>query len=167
MRGLSYKLFVSHSFRDTALVRALQSLNVPGIELYIAEDDPRYGERVSAKIESELDSSDAVVVFLTKNGKESDSVNQEIGYAKKANKLIVAMVEHDQTVGVLLQGIEVIHFSTDKVEDALKRVIRYLKPKAEKKERLGWMILGVIISLILIPILIALMLFLRGKTKRS
>ncbi len=164
---MAYKLFISHSFRDMALVRALQSLIVPGIELYIAEDDPRYGEQVSAKIESELDSSDAVVVFLTKNGKESDSVNQELGYAKKANKPIVAVVEHGITVGVLLQGIEVIHFSTDKVEDALRRVIRYLKPKAEKKERLGWIILGVIISLVLIPVLIALVFFFRGKTKRS
>jgi len=147
-------------------VNLLRSLRLPGIELYLAEDDSQYGEMISDKIKREIDVSDAFVVFLTKKGSESASVNQEVGYAIKAGKLVIAAVEHGATVGVLIQGVQVIHFSVDKIEDAVKKIIGFVRPKSEsKKKRVLW-IIGGIVAFVVVAILGLLLWFFFIRKKR-
>ncbi len=76
----------------------------------MAEADPRYGESLPEKIEGAIDSSDAFLVILTRQAGESPSVNQEIGYAKRGRKRIIALVEEGTRVGVLLQGSSTFSF---------------------------------------------------------
>lgn len=132
---MAYRLFVSHGFRDTLILERLRSsFSQPGIQLYVAEADPRYGESLPKKIEKAIDSADAVLVVMTKQASESASVNQEIGYAKKAGKQIIALVEQGASIGVLLQGIEYLLFSIDKLADAAERVVNYVETVVEKKK---------------------------------
>ena len=142
---MAYQLFVSHSFRDQSLLEALRSsFKQPGIDLYVAESDPRYGSPLSEKIEQAINSSDALLVILTRDGSNSSSVNQEIGYGKKAGKLIIALVEEGVNPGVFLQGIEQLRFSLDRLTDALNRVVDYVEGKAKKKDSddTFWFVLG-------------------------
>jgi hypothetical protein len=149
---LVYKLFVSHSSLDTTLVELVRSLKLPGIELYFAEDDPRYGDPLPAKIEHEIDTSDALVVFLTKHGAESASVNQEVGYARKAHKRIIAVVEDGTKVGVLIQGVEIIRFSKDRIEDAIKLFVHYVMPKAKEKNGIRLLGIGLLVVIAVVAI---------------
>ena len=144
---MEYTVFVSYSFKDRALVTTLQSFDLNGIDLYFAEADPQYGDQLPEKIEQKIESSDAMAVYLTKMGGESPSVNQEVGYAKRAHKRIIALVEEGVAVGVLLQGIERINFTVDKIGDALGRLTRYVKSKADDKRRSQLLWLGVLVGL--------------------
>jgi TIR domain len=145
---LAYTLFVSHSFQDAGLVEMLKSsLRQPEVQLYIAETDPRYGESLPAKIESRIEASDALLVILTRQAGDSPSVNQEVGYAKRAGKLIIALVEKGARVGILLQGIEYLEFSTEKMSDALDSLTNYIAKVSERrsKDEWLWLALGVVI----------------------
>ena len=46
-----------------------------------------------AKVEKAIEGSNAVVVLLSKKGAASPFVHQEIGYARRAKKLIIPLVE--------------------------------------------------------------------------
>ena len=138
---LSIKVFISHSFEDKQIVNALEdSLRGVGVEPYMAEKNPNFGGELPKKIEQEIDSSQAVLVVLTKKGNVSPSVNQEIGYAKKGGKLIVALVEDGVVIGVLLQGIEIVKFTSDRIHEAIQSVREYFdsltKQETSKKELL-------------------------------
>jgi TIR domain len=60
-----------------------------GIKPYLAEHDVRPGENLADKIKPAIDASAAVVVLISDNSVAAQYVNQEIGYALKADKLII------------------------------------------------------------------------------
>lgn len=140
---MSYKVFLSHSFEDKSLTDALDdSLRGVGVEPYMAENHPNSGSELPNKIEQEIDSSQAVLVVLTKKANLSRSVNQEVGYAKKGGKLIVALVEEGVVTGVLLQGIEVVKFTADRIHEAIERVNEYFDSLKEKEtSKKDWLII--------------------------
>ena len=164
---MAYSVFVSYSFNDRTLISALQSFVLPGIDLYVAEADPQYGELLPEKIEQKIDSSDALAVFLTKHGGESPSVNQEVGYAKRAHKRIIALVEDGASVGVLLQGMERINFSIDKIGDALERLSRYVKSKADDKRRNQLLWLGLLVGIIALAVVAIIGMVVLGFFRRK
>jgi hypothetical protein len=166
---LAYGVFLSHSFKDKALVNELQSFDLPGINLYVAEADPQYGDSLAEKIEQKIESSDALAVLLTKNGSSSASLNQEVGYAKRAHKRVIALVEEGASVGVLLQGTERINFTIDKVGDALEHLARYVKAKAINKRQiqLFWLAISATIIVLVAIVLVALVLVPYWKRKKS
>ena len=86
------------------------------------------------KIQKAIDDSDAFIVLLTKQASTSPSVNQEIGFAKKAGRKIIPMVEEGVDVGVLLQGYEVLRFNLENVQEAIKKVTDYIAKVFPKKE---------------------------------
>lgn len=136
--SMAYSVFVSHSFKDSELVESLRSaLSSAGVNPYLAEADAEYGENLPEKIANAIDSSDAMIVILTKQASVSPSVNQEIGYAKKAQKLIVAMIEEGAALGVMLQGTEVARFTVDKVGEAVEKVTTYVQKLAKKSHQKG------------------------------
>ncbi len=161
---MAYKLFLSHSFSDRNIVRELRSsFSQPGIELYVAEVDPRYGQFLPSKIERAIDACDAVLVILTRKAGESASVNQEIGYAKRAHKRIIALVEDGANVGVLLQGIEYLAFSIDKLAEAIDRIVHYVQMLVKAKDKDDLLELSLTIVVIAILGVVVLMLLSRKK----
>ena len=105
------------------------------VKLYMANRDFNYGHELPAKIKKAIDSSDAVLAILTSNASESNSVNQEVGYAIGKEKLVVPMVERGAKIGVLLEGLELVFFSLEKIRDVFSDVSRYFSKLAAKKKK--------------------------------
>jgi nucleoside 2-deoxyribosyltransferase len=154
-----YSVFISHSFKDSGLVDTLRTaLTQAGVDSYLAEIDPQYGIALPEKIGKAIDSADAIIVVLTKEANVSPSVNQEVGYAKKAQKLIVAMVEEGASTGAMIQGLEVVRFTVDKIGEAIEKVSNYVKRLAKNadQENLAWTIVGASVAILAIIALFAL-----------
>lgn len=148
---LAFRLFISHSFKDVAIIAKLQSaLKLLKIEIYIAEADPRYGESLPSKIEKAIDSSDAILAVLTRQSEGSASVNQEIGYAKKAGKDIIPLVEDGARVGILLQGLEALRFSMDRLMDSIDRIVDNVESRIKEKNEKDLLGSLMILALILL-----------------
>jgi hypothetical protein len=90
------KIFVSHSIRDSKLIKDLKSnLEPHDLKLLIAEHHPDITySTISDKIEQMIDICDVAIILLTKNGFNSNFVQQEIGYIKRAGKNFIQVVEN-------------------------------------------------------------------------
>jgi nucleoside 2-deoxyribosyltransferase len=89
------QLFISHSSRDREWEVVQKRVEAAGFKAYLAEHDLQPGRPLNNKIQEEIDSSDAVVVVLTRNAAESTIVRDEIGYSLGKGKLVVALVTSD------------------------------------------------------------------------
>ena len=95
-----------------------------------------------------------MIILLTKNGMRSNWVQQEIGYALKARKLIIPLIEkgtNSQDLGAL-QGKEYIEYDSLHPEEALLKTstfVKSLKLKKEEKEK-TLLIAGSILALLLL-----------------
>lgn len=91
---MAYKVFISHSTRDLGLVTFLaKKLSEFGVEVFVAEWSLSPGATLDKKVSAQIERADCVVAILTQNGMRSNWVQQEIGYALKANKPIIPLVE--------------------------------------------------------------------------
>jgi hypothetical protein len=133
---MSYTIFVSHSFSDLQIIEEMETaFEESSVKLYMANRDFNYGNELPAKIKRAIDNSDAVLAILTSNASESNSVNQEVGYAIGKEKLVVPMVEKGAKIGVLLEGLELVFFSLDKIREVFSDVSRYFSKLAASKEK--------------------------------
>jgi len=134
---MGLRVFISHSITDTEIVYDLYRwLRQNGIWTYVAEFYPAPGIQLPDKIARAIDNSDCLIAFLTVDGNRSEFVNQEIGYAKKAGKLIIPVAEE----GVVkpkgfLEGMEYIPFSRYDPADAINRAAHFLQQKAVRTEQ--------------------------------
>lgn len=130
-----YRVFVSHATRDQEWMEWIKGHVGPGIELYLAEHDPRPGTDLSEKIRAEIDASDAVLVFVTDASQASAYVNQEIGYALHAKKPLVPLVQ----VGIpaeqlgMLGAVERIHFDFTHPQTGRDQLLVHLATSAATK----------------------------------
>lgn len=92
-RRMSYKVFLSHNTSDGEWAKWIaQQAQLVGIEVYLYEHDPQPGVSIAAKVQQQIREADALVVLLTRLGQSSPYVQQEIGYAEAAHRLIIAIV---------------------------------------------------------------------------
>lgn len=134
---MAYKVFISHSSRDQGLVISLANLfSKFGVEVSVAEWYLAPGERIDRKVFREIETSDCIVVLLTQEGIRSTWVQQEIGYALKANRHIIPLVEKGTNVGDLgaLQGKDYIEYDSYQPQQALIRLSTYVKSLKLRKE---------------------------------
>lgn len=152
---MAYRVFISHSTRDQGLVITLAKLLAQfGVEVAVAEWYLAPGELLDEKVFSQIEQANCVVVLLTKNGIRSNWVQQELGYAIKANKLVIPLVEKGVDLKELgaLQGREYIEYDPSEPQEALLKVARYVKSlelkRAERNKAL--LIAGGIMALLLL-----------------
>lgn len=136
---MAYKVFLSHSTRDQGLVVTLANmLSKFGIVVSVAEWYLSPGQRLDAKVFTELRSSDCVVILLTQNGIRSNWVQQEVGYALREGKPIIPLVEKGtapQDLGAL-QSREYIEYDPYQPQQALIRLSTYVNSvKFEREEQ--------------------------------
>lgn len=116
-----------------ALARLLAKfgINVSVAEWYLAP-----GVRVDKKVFAQIEKSDSVVVLLTRDGLRSNWVQQEVGYALRAKKTIIPLVEKgtDSRNLASLQGKEYIEYDPLQPEQSLVRVSDYVKSLRTRKE---------------------------------
>ncbi|MHB8546539.1 MAG: toll/interleukin-1 receptor domain-containing protein [Nitrosotalea sp.] len=129
--------FISYSFQDKEIKDKLKkTLQSNGTKCYDAIHDEDFGNSLPDRLENAIDDSDFVIVILTKNSILSSSVGSEIGYAKKAKKRIIPLVESSVSIPVFLQGKEEARFTHDTVDDACRKISKFvnMKLKDSKKE---------------------------------
>lgn len=102
-----------------------------------------------------IDSSNCILVILTKDGGDSKSVREEIGYATRAHKLIVPMVEKGVDAGLFLGGIKYIEFTVDRLDEAISKAKEFLKEKLGKKSKTEilktlFVVVGAILALVIL-----------------
>jgi hypothetical protein len=104
-----------------------------GVSVYLAENDPRPGEVVAAKVMTEIKACDAMVVLLADGGASSAWVQQEIGAAKAFDKLIVPIVQQGTDVRMgALAGLEWIEVDFASPGDAAATISAALEPLVKK-----------------------------------
>lgn len=132
---MTYKVFVSHSTTDRDWVEWIKGQTGPGVELWLAEHDVRLGRHLPMKIQKELDGSDAVVVFLTESSRSAAYVQQEIGWALKAKKLVVPVVQDgiSRQDLAMLEGAEYILFDFHQPEKGRTVLLNHLQKLAQAK----------------------------------
>jgi TIR domain len=117
--------------KDHAVVemmrRHIESL---GVDLYLAEHDPQPGTPLADKVIKQIHGCDAMVVLLTKAGAVAPFVQQEIGVARGAGKLIVPIVQKgiDPNMLAMLVGVERIEVDFGSPAEALATVAVGLEP---------------------------------------
>lgn len=135
---MTYTVFISHSMadEDRPVVKALvDRLRTQGISPYLAERDPQPGRSLSSKVLEQINGSDLVAVFWTKRGAGSTWVNQEIGAARAAGKLVVPFVERGVTVTGLLEGVERVEFDRDNPKEALESIESFVQAQRDARQR--------------------------------
>jgi hypothetical protein len=108
---VTYRLFISHSAADGAVVESLQAhAEAIGFSTYLYERESEAGNSLSGKIQSAIRASDAVLALLTDATAASAYVHQEIGYALGLRKLVVPLVDRklESPPLAMLQGTEYI-----------------------------------------------------------
>jgi len=145
---VAFRVFISHSTADLELVYQLKcGLEINRIETYLAEAYPQPGTSLSGKISNAIDQSNCVIAVFTRDGVRSQWVNQEIGYAKKAAKIVIPIVEEGVPHNGFVQGIEYVPFSRENPTDAISRIIERLAQLKANKETQEKIIAGFLILL--------------------
>lgn len=132
------ELFLSHATSDAAIISEIRSrLAAVGVGVYTAEHDVRAGHSVHDKIDQAIRRCDVMVVLLTKAGNDSSYVHQEIGFAKRAGKLIIPVVTPEVARAGLgmLEGIEYIVVDENDPSSALHVLSGRIEQLARQKDR--------------------------------
>jgi hypothetical protein len=138
------RFFLSHSMLDASEVEKLrETIAGLGVSVYLAENDPQPGVNLAAKVLAEIKASDAVVVLLAEGGASSPWVQQEIGAAMAAGKLIVPIVQ---------AGIDVASpgDATVTVSSALAPLVRRHAEEQARQERQEMLVALGLVALVLV-----------------
>lgn len=131
------QIFLSHSTQDRRLCEWLKaSAAKVDIALYLAEHDVHPGDHLAGTINEAIDNSDAVVVLLSTNSVSAPYVHQEIGYALKAKKVIIPLVQPGIEQGSLamLQGLKYIPFDFDNPQAGRDELLATLHALIERQQ---------------------------------
>ena len=152
---MAYKVFISHSTSDIGLVTSLAHLLQKfGIDVFVANWYLSPGESLDKKVFDQIESSDCVVVLLTRNGIRSNWVQQEIGYSMQKNRPVIPIVEQgvDRSELAALQGKEYIEYDPYQPQSALTKLSSFvngLKLKKEEQEKALLVVGGLLLLLLL------------------
>ena len=128
---LRLKVFLSHATGDAVAVDMVKrQIEALGVDVYLAEHDPRPGTSIAAKIQAELTASHVLVVLLTDQGVNSNYVHQEIGLARGQNKPIIPVVDVKiDTSGLgMLKEVEWLEVDFSQPTEALERLTKSIQP---------------------------------------
>jgi hypothetical protein len=149
---MGYSVFISHASHDREFADALKAeIQRFDVTAYMFEYDAQPGAQLPAKLIAQIQNADALVVILSQNGLQSAAVNQEIGVARGAGKLVVPLVEHgvDPSPSTLLQGLEWMRFDRDDPETVKRAVADYLEHRRRAKVKDALIVAAIVAGLLL------------------
>ena len=130
------KVFLSHSTRDKSEVELVKrQIEALGVDVYLAEHDPKPGTSIAAKIESALKTSHILVVLITTHGLNSNYVHQEIGIARALQKPIIPVVDVNvdtDRLGMLTE-VEWLEVDFTQPAEALEKLTTSIQPFVVKQ----------------------------------
>jgi len=124
-------VFLSHSVDDRDQVMLVQrQIEALGIDVYLAEHNPKPGTSIAAKIDEAIRCSHAVVVLITTTSINSAYVQQEVGLARAYGKPIIPIVEKgvDKSRLGMLGEVEYLELDLSQPAEALAKVSASLQP---------------------------------------
>ncbi len=128
---------------DTAIVQKIADEIRPHGEPYYWDQNKSPGEEVWKTVQNWIDGADCVIAVITdKVVARGESVNQEIGYAKKAGKLVIPLVAANvppDRLGMLASTTR-IKFDPDEPSAALDGLKCTLAEAALKKQQQGFVL---------------------------
>ena|SRR5689334_11356578 len=90
---MSYKVFISYSTKDLLIVNHVRRLlTSASIEVYVADYSLPPGAAIGQEIIQAIRSCDLFILLWSHNSRASDWVQQEIGIATDAEKIIIPVV---------------------------------------------------------------------------
>jgi hypothetical protein len=125
------EVFLSHATRDfesVALVR--RQIEALGVDVYLAEYDPKPGTSIAAKVEAALVGCHVFVVLITDLSANSAYVQQEVGIARANGKIIIPIVAKgvDRSRLGLLSEVECLELDLAEPAAAMASVSASLQP---------------------------------------
>jgi TIR domain len=125
------EVFLSHSTVDREHVELVsRQIEALGIDVYLAEHDPKPGTSIAHKVEEALKRCAAVVVLITTTSVNSAYVQQEIGFARAHGKTIVPIIEKsvDKSRLGMLTEVEWLELDLSAPAEAMAKVTASLQP---------------------------------------
>jgi hypothetical protein len=125
------EVFLSHATADAEQVALVsKQIEALGIDVYLAEHDPKPGTSIAEKVEEALERSGAVVVLITSTSVNSAYVQQEIGLAHAHGKVIVPIIEKgvDRSRLGLLGEAEWLELDLSAPTEAMAKMTASLQP---------------------------------------
>ena len=101
-----------------------------GVDVYLAEHDPKPGTSIAAKIEAALKASHILVVLITTHGLNSNYVHQEIGIARALQKPIIPVIDINvdtDRLGMLTE-VEWLEVDFTQPTEALEKLTTSIQP---------------------------------------
>jgi len=148
------KVFISYSVDDLAVVQKVASEVKPHAEPMFWNQNQEPGEDAWRSIFGWIDAADCVIAVITdKVVNRGESVNQEIGYAKGKDKLVVPVVSPgvDKSRLGCLHGVTYIKFTDDDPSQAIDAIKEKLAAMdRSKREQQGWAVLAVAALVLLV-----------------
>jgi TIR domain len=101
-----------------------------GVDVYLAEQDPKPGTSIAEKVERALVESHAVVVLITTRSINSTYVQQEVGLARAHRKPLIPVVDSrvEKSRLGLLGELEYLELDLSKPTAALAKMTASLRP---------------------------------------
>lgn len=162
---MPYRIFLSHAIADKPLAQSLYDYchGLGSLQVYMCEHDVQPGRPLSEKIEENMRASDAVLILLTPNSMNSTYVQQEIGLAKGAGKLLIPLLQkHTDTSRLgILESKEWIPFDPEDQEHGFNDVNKFFQKLSQKQatQERGGMQLQSVAEITLITLLLGLVFF--------
>jgi hypothetical protein len=125
---LSYNIFISYSGEDNGLAQLLHDSlgRIVQFRPYKAENYLSFQEEFKKRIQDEIINCNFVIVLLTENGKSSQFVNQELGFALAVsvyNRVVKAKLDPNRNMPIIIpvsqKRVELKGFITKDSNDLL------------------------------------------------
>jgi TIR domain len=124
---MSYKVFLSYSWSNSAERRALQHEleSVASVEVLVDSSEIRPGEAIHARVLQMIDAADCVIVFLTTEGLQSREVLDELSRCHDRGVFIIPVIGEETSLEALpwhvrdLRGIKYDNRNFDDVVHAI------------------------------------------------
>lgn len=122
------KVYISHSEEDDDLAKELGlTLWRVGLESFTGVNKKSIMLRRAERAAFGIRNSECFVPILTTNGILSRAVNQEIGYARALDQLIIPLLESGADLPFFISHLRPITFNRSAFEDALAELIRAIR----------------------------------------
>ena len=141
-------IFISYNKKDSNFVHQLHSYIPSKVKLFLFEDKVKPGDNAWRAILKKLDLAEVFILLLSKNSMKSERVLEEIGYAVKAQKMIVPIVVDSEIRPYgMIRGIKLINFRREH-KKTIKELQSFIKKLKKEKRIDNWAVLGIIVFIL-------------------
>jgi hypothetical protein len=133
-----FDVFISYSEEDTEIVyRTWNVVSRIGVTAYAYEKFPKPGEDVGKSVVNGIRQSSYMVVFLTRKGRKSQWVNQEVGAAFAFRKMIIPLWEVDvDWSGFVAKKVEHISYDPLKPDITIYILVKRLRKLLGREQQI-------------------------------